>query len=328
MKITLKFALKFTLVFAIVWGQGFLLAQNFPNRPIRLMVQYPAGGAIDVLARNVAQRAQSELGQPIVVDNKPGASGFIAFDACAKAAADGYTVCLGTGEGMSLNPFMFAKMPYDPARDFVAVADLVRISGVIIASAKAPYDSMAELISYAKSNPKAINWASFGVGSNPHIYLSWIDHQAKIEITHVPYKGSTQTIPALLSGESDVTYVALGFVLPLIKSGKLKALAVTTPKRLPQLPNVPTLNELGLDPGTQAWVGIFAPTKTPSSVVEQLNLAFSKAVHDPVLNETFLSIQAFEPVVSTQEAFATFTKQDRQLAQKVIQATNIKLEPQ
>ncbi len=324
----MKSTFKFAATLACLVGSGLLWAQNYPNHPIRLIVQYPAGGAIDVLARNVAQRAQAELGQTIVIDNKPEASGFIAFDACAKAAADGYNLCLGTGEGMSLNPYMFAKMPYDPARDFVAVADLVRISGVIIASAKTPYDSMAELITYAKANPKAINWASFGLGSNPHIYLSWIDHQARVEITHVPYKGSTQTIPALLSGESDVTYVALGFVMPLIKSGKLKALAVTTPKRLAQLPNVPTLTELGLDPGTQAWVGIFAPAKTPMAVVEQLNMAFGKAVHDPALNETFLSIQAFEPAVSSQEAFAAFTKQDRQLAQKVIQATNIKLEPQ
>jgi tripartite-type tricarboxylate transporter receptor subunit TctC len=324
----MKIISKLAFIFVAILWQDFLFAQSFPNHPIRLIVQYPAGGAIDVLARNVSQRAQTELGQAIVVDNKPGASGFIAFDACAKAAGDGYTLCLGTGEGMSLNPFMFAKMPYDPAKDFVAVADLVRISGVIIASAKSPYDTMAELIAYAKANPKTVNWASFGMGSNPHIYLSWIDHQAKIEMTHVPYKGSTQTIPALLSGESDVTYVALGFVLPLIKSGKLKALAVTSPKRLAQLPNIPTLSELGLDPGTQAWVGIFAPAKTPVPVIEQLNQAFTKAVHDPMLNETFLSIQAFEPTPSSQEAFANFTRQDRQLAQKVIQATNIRLEPQ
>ena len=165
----MKSTFKFAATLACLVGSGLLWAQNYPNHPIRLIVQYPAGGAIDVLARNVAQRAQAELGQTIVIDNKPGASGFIAFDACAKAAADGYNLCLGTGEGMSLNPYMFAKMPYDPARDFVAVADLVRISGVIIASAKTPYDSMAELITYAKANPKAINWASFGLGSNPHI---------------------------------------------------------------------------------------------------------------------------------------------------------------
>ncbi len=313
---------------AILSLSSFAWGQAFPTHPIHLIVQYPAGGAIDVLGRNIAQRASAELGQPFVIDNKPGASGFLAFDACAKAPADGYTVCLATGEGMSLNPFMFSKMPYDPAKDFVAVADLVRISGVIVASAKTPYDSMNDLVTYARANPRAINWASFGVGSNPHIYLSWIDHQAKVEITHVPYKGSAQTIPALLSGESDVTYIALGFVLPLIKSGKLKPLAVTTPKRLPQLPNVPTLSELGLDPGTQSWVGVFAPAHTPMPIVEVLNQAFSKAVHDSSLMENFLAPQAFEPVTSTQEAFTAFTKQDRVWAQKVIQATNIKLDAQ
>ncbi len=307
---------------SFAWGQA------FPTHPIHLIVQYPAGGAIDVLGRNIAQRAAAELGQPFVIDNKPGASGFLAFDACAKAPSDGYTVCLATGEGMSLNPFLFSKMPYDPSKDFVAVADLVRISGVIVASAKTPYDSMNDMVAYARANPRAINWASFGLGSNPHIYLSWIDHQAKVEITHVPYKGSAQTIPALLSGESDVTYIALGFVLPLIKSGKLKPLAVTTPKRLPQLPNVPTLSELGLDPGTQSWVGIFAPAHTPMPIVDVLNQAFTKAVHDASLIENFLAPQAFEPASSTQDAFNAFTKQDRVWAQKVIQATNIKLDAQ
>ena len=313
---------------AILSLSSFAWGQAFPTHPIHLIVQYPAGGAIDVLGRNIAQRAAAELGQPFVIDNKPGASGFLAFDACAKAPSDGYTVCLATGEGMSLNPFLFSKMPYDPSKDFVAVADLVRISGVIVASAKTPYDSMNDMVAYARANPRAINWASFGLGSNPHIYLSWIDHQAKVEITHVPYKGSAQTIPALLSGESDVTYIALGFVLPLIKSGKLKPLAVTTPKRLPQLPNVPTLSELGLDPGTQSWVGIFAPAHTPMPIVDVLNQAFTKAVHDASLIENFLAPQAFEPSTSTQDAFNAFTKQDRVWAQKVIQATNIKLDAQ
>jgi tripartite-type tricarboxylate transporter receptor subunit TctC len=302
------------------------LAQPYPNKPIRLIVQYPPGGAIDVLARNVAQKAASTLGQAIVIENKPGASGLIAFEACAKSPADGYHLCLATGEGLSFNPFMFAKLPYDPSVDFVAVIDLVRISGVIVASALAPYDSMAGLLEQAKRKPGSINWASFGTGSNPHIYLNWISNKAKVDMVHVPYKGSAQTVPALISGESDVTFVALGFVLPLIKSGKLKALAVTTPKRLPQLPNTPTLAELGLDTGTQNWVGIVAPAQTPMAIVNRLNAVFAKEIKDAALIDGFLAVQAFDPVGASQEDSANFIKADRQTAQRVVQLTGIKLD--
>jgi len=261
-----------------------------------------------------------------VIENKPGASGLIAFEACAKSPADGYHLCLATGEGLSFNPFMFAKLPYDPSVDFVAVIDLVRISGVIVASALAPYDTMAGLLEQAKRKPGSINWASFGTGSNPHIYLNWISNKAKVDMVHVPYKGSAQTVPALISGESDVTYVALGFVLPLIKSGKLKALAVTTPKRLPQLPNTPTLAELGLDTGTQNWVGIVAPAQTPMAIVNRLNAVFAKEIKESALVDGFLAVQAFDPVGASQEDSANFIKLDRQTAQRVVQLTGIKLD--
>lgn len=301
-------------------------AQTYPASPLRLIVQYPAGGALDVLARNVMQRASTLLGQPIVVDNRPGASGLIAFDACAKAPPDGYTMCLGTGEGMSFNPSLFAKLPYNAERDFTPVIDLVRISGVIVASASAPFDSMPAMIANARSKPGSINWASFGAASNPHIYLEWIKQQAKVDITHIPYKGSAQTIPALLTNEAQMSYVALGFVLPQIRAGKLKALAVTTAKRVPQLPDVPTLAELGLDPGFGNWVGIFVPAATPRAVVERLNKTFASVVKDAEFSEKFLAMQAFEPVGDSADAFAAFVQADRAVAKRVVQATGIKME--
>ena len=301
-------------------------AQTYPSSPLRLIVQYPAGGALDVLARNVMQRASTLLGQTIIVDNKPGASGLIAFDACAKAAPDGYTMCLGTGEGMSFNPNLFAKLPYNAERDFTPVIDLVRLSGVIIASADAPFSTLQGMIATARSKPGSINWASFGVASNPHIYLEWIKHKGKVDITHIPYKGSAQTIPALMTNEAQVSYVALGFVLPQIRAGKLKALAVTTAKRMPQLPDVPTLAELGLDPGFGNWVGIFVPAGTPRPVVTRLNTALASVVKDPEFSEKFLSLQAYEPVGDSVDSFAAFVKADRAVAKRVVQATGIKAE--
>lgn len=315
-------------IFAAMMMAGALAshAQTYPSKPVRLIVQYPAGGALDGLARNIAQRASAALGQPIIVENRPGASGLIAFEACAKAPPDAYTLCLGTGEGMSFNPSLFAKLPYDAERDFVPVVNLARISGVIFASAQAPFDSVPAMITYARGKPGAINWASFGSASNPHVYMEWISRQAKVSITHVPYKGSAQTIAALLSGEAQVSYVALGFILGQVNAGKLKVLAATTPRRLPQLPDVPTLAELGLDPGFQSWVGIFAPAVTPRPLVERLNAVFAAVVKDPAFSEKFLAVQAFEPVGDSVDAFAAFVQADRAMAKRVVQTTGIRME--
>lgn len=307
---------------------GLAHAQPYPAKPIRYIVQYPAGGALDGLARNVAERASGALGQPVIVDNRPGASGFIAFEACAKAPADGYTLCQATGEGMSFNPALFARMPYDPERDFVPVVQLVQIQGVIIGSGANPVGTMQELFAAAKARPGGLNWASFGSASNPHIYLEWLKRQAGVDIAHIPYRGSAQTTPAVITNEAQATYTALGFVLPQIRAGKLKALAVTTPKRLAPLPEVPTLAELGLDPGFQSWVGVFAPAGTPRAIVDRLNTAFGGVVRDPAFREKFLAVQAFEPIGDTPEAFAAFARADREVARRVVQATGIRAEGQ
>ncbi len=302
--------------------------QAYPAHPIRLIIQYPAGGALDGLARSVAERASTLLGQPILVDNRPGASGFIAFEACAKAAPDGYTICQGTGEAMSFNPALFPKMPYDPARDFVPVVQLVQIQGVIIGSGQAPFTSLPELITAARARPGTLNWASFGAASNPHIFLEWIKRQAGVDIAHIPYKGSAQTTPAVISNEAQATYTALGFVLPQIRAGRLRALAATTPRRLTQLPDVPTLAELGLDPGFQSWVGLFAPAGTPRTAIDRLHNAFAATVKDPAFRDRYLAVQAFDPVGDSPEAFAAMVAADREVARKVVQATGIRADLQ
>ncbi len=300
----------------------------YPSHPVRLIVQYPAGGALDGLARSVAERASTLLGQPLLVDNRPGASGFIAFEACAKAVPDGYTICQGTGEAMSFNPALFPKMPYDPARDFLPVVQLVQIQGIIIGSGLAPFSTLPELIAAARARPGALNWASFGAASNPHIFLEWIKRQAGVDIAHIPYKGSAQTTPAVISNEAQATYTALGFVLPQIRAGRLRALAATTPKRLTQLPDVPTLAELGLDPGFLSWVGLFAPTGTPRPIVDRLNAAFAATVKDAAFRDRYLAVQGFEPVGDSPESFAAMVAADREVARKVVQATGIRADLQ
>jgi len=292
-------------------------------KPLRLIVPFPAGGAIDTLARSIAQQATGPLGQTVVIDNRPGAGGIIGMEACARATADGQTVCLATGEHMAFNPSLFPALPYDPVQSFAPVIRLVRIEGVIIAGAASRIDSMAKLIEMARERPGAINWASYGPASSPHLYMEWIARRAGVTITHVPYKGSAQTIPALLADEAQVSYVALGFVLPQLRTGRLRALATATPKRLAQIPDVPTLAELGLDPGFDNWAGLFVPAGTPRSAVDRLNVGFNRALADPGLAERVLAAQGYEPVGGSQEAFAGFVAGERAVAKRVVAETGI-----
>src|SRR6266702_3789595 len=196
----------------------------------------------------------------------------------------------------------------------------------LVAGAKAPYDTVRDMIDHAKRKPGAINFASFGMGSTPHFFVEWFNKVGEVDIVHVPYKGSAQIIPALLSGEADATFIAMGIVLPMIKSGKMKALAVTGPRRSPYLPDVPTLAEQGIDPRRQNWFGVFAPARTPKAVVERLNAEFVKALRHPRFEEQFLKIQAFDAVGNSPADFADFLKADRANAKQVIARTGIRLD--
>lgn len=302
-----------------------VLAQGYPAKPVHIIVPYPAGGVVDGLARSLGRPFSESLGQPVVVDNRPGANTIIALEACAKAAADGYTLCTSSSDGMSFNPHLYAKLPYDADRDFAPVTQLVWVNGVIVAGAKVPYDSVKEMIAFAKRKPGTVNFASFGLGSTPHFFVEWFRKAGDADIVHVPYKGSAQIIPALLSGEADATFIAMGIVLPQIRSGKMKALAVTGPARSPYLPEVSTLAEQGIDPKLQNWFGVFAPAATPRSVVARLNDDLVKALREPRFGE-FLKAQAFDAVGSSPEAFAAFLKADRDNAKQVIARTGIRLD--
>ncbi len=298
-------------------------AQTFPSKPIRMIIPYVPGGAIDASARAVGQAVSESIGQPMLIENRPGGSSIIGMQQCAKSAPDGYTLCMTVADSLSYNPHMFKNLPYDPDRDFAPVINLVRGVSMLFANGHAPFKSMKELVAYAKSNPGKINWGTWGVASIPDIYLQWLKHETGVEIAAVPYKGAGQAVPAALSGEVDVTFMAIGAVLPHIKSGKVKALAVVGSQRSPLLPDVPALTETGFDPGLRSYFGIFAPGGTPKPVVERLNAEFNKALQLPKVQQ-FFRAQTLEIVGGTPEQFAQFLKEDRAIAGKVFQSIGVK----
>jgi tripartite-type tricarboxylate transporter receptor subunit TctC len=283
-----------------------------------------AGGVLDVLMRSLNQVVSDWIGQPVFVENRPGASSQIALSACAKSAPDGYTLCTTSGEGMSFGPSFFASLPYNPDKDFVPITNLVWINGVIAANGNAPFNNVTEMVAYAKAKPGALNWGSFGVASTPHIYLEWIKHEAGVNITHVPYKGVAQVFPAMLAGEIETAYYAMGIVLPQARAGKVKVLAVTQPQRSPYLPNIPTLAEQGLDPGIAAWFGLFAPAHTPKPIIDQVNAEYVKALHNPNFQERFLKVQAYDAVGNSPAEFAEFIQVDRAYASRIVKITGIR----
>src|SRR3954464_6236836 len=248
--------------------------ESYPSRPVKILVPYGPGGATDIVARIVAQRLTESMGQSFVVENRPGANGNIALEATAKAPADGYTLLVGNVSTNAINESIYAsQLSIRPSRDLVGVSKLVEVPHIVVASAAFAANSIAELIALAKKEPGKINFASVGMGSYPHLDMERFMRAAGVELTHVPYKGGAgQAIPAMVAGEVQVAFFNMASLLPHIKSGRLKALAAVPAKRLPELPNVPTLAEQGFPGiGTNAWQGLFAPAATPKAVVDKLH---------------------------------------------------------
>jgi len=272
-----------TLLFclsSIVFG-GTAGAQDYPAKPVRILVPYGPGGATDIIARIVAAKLTESLGQSFIVENRPGANGNIALEAAAKAAPDGYTLLVGNVSTNAINENIFAsQLTIRPSRDLAGVTKLVEIPHIVVASASFPANNIAELIALAKKEPGKINFASVGLGSYPHLDMEKFMKATGTEMTHVPYKGGAgQAIPAMVGGEVQLAFFNMASLLPHIRSGRLKALAAIPTQRLPELPNVPTLAEQGFPGiGTNAWQGMFAPAATPKAVVDKLHASVSAAL--------------------------------------------------
>jgi tripartite-type tricarboxylate transporter receptor subunit TctC len=264
------------------------VAQDYPAKPVKILVPYGPGGATDIIARIVAQRLTESLGQSFVVENKPGANGNIALETAAKAAPDGYTLLVGNVSTNAINENVYGEqLTIKPSRDLVGITKLVEIPHVLVANAGVPANNVAEFIAAAKKAPGKYNFASVGIGSYPHLDMERFMKAAGIQLTHVPYKGGAgQAIPAMIAGEVQVAFFNMASLLPHIKSGRLKALAAVPAQRLPELPNVPTMAEQGFPGiGTNAWQGMFAPAATPKPVIDKLYRAVAAVLTKPDTRE-------------------------------------------
>ncbi len=299
-------------------------AQSYPARPVRMVVPFAAGGAVDTVARALGQKLAESWKQPVLVDNRPGAGGNIAADAVAKAAGDGYALLITT-QGFAISPSLYRKLPFDATRDFAPVTQLTSSFLVLVCAPQMPARSARELIALAKSKPGTVNYGSTGVGAPPHLLGELLKSTTGIDMLHVPYKGDAPLTQALLAGEVQVAFMPLAGVLPHIKSGRVRALGVSGKVRSAAMPDVPTFTEAGIPFEFTGWLGIFAPAAAPREIVVQIQREIAKAIVAPDLLERWPA-WGYEPVGNTPEQFGTKVVADMAMYAKVIRDAGIPLQ--
>ena len=278
-------ALALTSLAPMAWAQG-----AYPNRPLRVIVPQPPGGGFDFVARALGDRLSKQIGQSVVVENKPGSGTLVGTDAAAKADPDGYTLLMGSVSNIALNMGLYEKLSYDSLRDFEPVGMAVSYSYTLMARNDLPFSSLKEVVAYAKANPGKLNYASAGNGSGQHVLAAALWHLAGVDITHIPYKGAQAAYQDLLGGRVDLFFDLSSTARPQVDSGKVKALALSGAERNPMHPNVPTIIESGVAQlDLESWFGYFVPSKTPAAVQERLRSELAKVIAQPELQETFRS---------------------------------------
>jgi tripartite-type tricarboxylate transporter receptor subunit TctC len=312
-------------VLALPGGEA--AAQQWPSHSIRFVVPLPPGGSPDYLSRLLAERLQPALGQPLVVENKPGAAGNIARDFVAKAPADGYTILMSESAHV-MSAAVVAKLPYDPIKDFEPISLAATIPFGLTVNSSMPVHSLKEFIEYTKKSPKPLTYGTAGVGSPHHLAVELLRSMTEINVVHVPYKGSAGIIPALLSGEIDFTIAAVNSLLPHFKSGKLRPIAMAGSSRTAALPDVPTIAEAGPLPGyaVNVWLGVMAPAGTPRPIIDRLNAEINKVVRDPQVVKERLNTVGLEAVGSTPEQLLEVMKSELAMYTKVAREAHIKPE--
>lgn len=301
-------------------------AQEFPTRPIRIVVGFPAGGSNDLVARALGARMSNTLGQQVLVDNRPGANGIIAAEHVMRSPADGYTVILTGVSTLVLNPLLYPKVPYDTLNDFSPVTTVAALPQIMVAHPQLPVKSLKDLVALAERKPGALTAASPGIGGISHLTLELFTSLARVQIEHVAYKGTAPALTDIVGGQIPLLVCDLPAPLPYVKSGRLRALIVTGPERSPLLPDVPTAREQGF-PGLQVtnWLGVMAPAKTPPAVVERLNAIFVAAVNAPDTKERYATVGVEAATFPNSAAFAAFLREEFARWEKVVKQSGVKL---
>ena len=317
---------KFCL-FSLAFFSCAALAQQYPSKPIRIVVPYTAGGPADLLVRGLGQKLTDAWGQQVVVENKPGANEIIAAQDIAKSPADGYNYLLASDAVFSLNGFLYSKLPYDPAKDFAPVGRIVTANLMLVARPGLPAGSVKELIDHAKKNPGKLNYGSVGAGGVNHLAFAWFNTLNGLEMQHVPYKGLVQGLQDVMTERLDTMFAVIGGAAPLLKAGKLKGLAVSGQARNALIPDVPTFAEAGL-PSFDAsfYFALAAPAGTPRELLEKFAAESGKIVTSAEFKEKYLANLGFEAVRDTPQQFAAFLPKDRELAAKKVKASGAKLD--
>jgi len=309
----------------ITWASA--PAENYPSKPITLVVPAAPGGVTDVIARAVGQRLGASLGQAVVVENKPGAANQLAAEWVAHSPPDGHTLLVSPEATFVINPYLFAKLPYDPIKDFVPVSGLIGIHQALIANPSLPLHDVAELIALAKREPGALNYGTYGLGSTGHLNMEMFANAAGVKLTAIHYKGATPALSDVIAGTIQLMFISIGSAVQPWQGGRVHLLAVGSKERSARLPEIPTVAESGL-PGFEAssWFGLFAPAGTPPPIVERLNALTQGILAERQLREKLLDPQFFEPMTGSPTDFAAFIKRDTEKWRRAIHTAAVKIE--
>jgi len=319
--------LTFFMVLGATLGCAGASAQNYPSKPIRLVVPYPPGGPLDIMARAIGQKLTEAWSQPVLVDNRAGAGGNIGAEMVAKSPADGYTLLMGAVATHAINPTLYGKLPYDPVKDFAPVALVAQVPNILVVNPSVPARSVNELIELARARPGYLNFGSGSTGSTGHLAGELFKTMAGVQMVHIPYKGGAPAMADLLAGQVQLMFDNLANALPNVRAGRLRALAVTTLARSPAMPDLPTIAESGL-PGFDltTWFGLMVPARTPPEIVAKLNGGIVRALNANDMRERLEKMGAEPPTNNTPERFAAFIRAEAAKYAKVVKDSGAKVE--
>jgi tripartite-type tricarboxylate transporter receptor subunit TctC len=315
------------LALATMFGGEGAVAQGYPSKPMRLVVPYPPGGPLDIMARAIGQKLTEAWGQPVVVDNRAGAGGNIGADLVAKSPSDGYTLLMGAVATHAINPTLYGRVPYDPVKDFLPVALVAQVPNILVVNPSVPAGTVKELIDLARARPGTLNFGSGSTGSTGHLAGELFNIMAGVKMVHIPYKGGAPAMADLLAGQVQLMFDNLANALPNVRAGRLRALAVTTLVRSPALPDLPTIAESGL-PGFDltTWFGVMAPAGTSPEIVTKLNAEIVRALNAKDMRERLEKMGAGVPANNTPEHFAAFIRDEAAKYAKVVRESGAKVD--